>query len=295
VTAPAAPQTEWSGEGVTVGAIERELGALRETATADGPPELRASVLTLIALSPPEWVEAATGTLAGLAERHPSRTLIVVPEPGAAESRLDARIALHCFDLGSREQTVCSEVIELRLLGARAQAPASVVAPLLVADLPAFLRWRGRPPFGTPQLDRLARLVDRLIVDSAEWDDPAADLPRLAELFELVAVSDIAWARTLPWRLALAGQWPEIGAADELRVRGPAPEALLLAGWLRSRLERAIELRHEPAATLESVAWNEHAVPPPGREPATASDLLSEELDLFDRDPVYEAAVRAGV
>jgi glucose-6-phosphate dehydrogenase assembly protein OpcA len=289
----AAPATEWSGHGVTVGAIERELGALREEATADGPPELRASVLTLIALSPPGWVEAATETLAGLAERHPSRTLIVVPQPEEPESRLDARISLHCFDLGSSEQTVCSEVIELRLLGARAAAPASVAAPLLVADLPAFLRWRGRPTFGTPQLERFARLVDRLVVDSGEWDDPAADFPLLAELFEQVAVSDIAWARTLRWRLALAGQWPAVGAVDELRVRGPRAEALLLAGWLRSRLERRVELVHDPAEAVEAVAWNGNAVTPPAGEPPTASDLLSEELDRFDRDPVYEAALQA--
>ena len=69
------------------------------------------------------------------------------------------------------ERNVCSEVIELRLLGTRAKAPASIVEPLLISDLPVFLRWRGEPPWGAPELEQLVDLTDRLIVDSTEWDD----------------------------------------------------------------------------------------------------------------------------
>ena len=46
--------------------------------------------------------------------------------------------------------------------------------PLLISGLPVFCRWRGRPPFGDRELAELAELADRLIVDSREWDDPAA-------------------------------------------------------------------------------------------------------------------------
>jgi hypothetical protein len=52
---------------------------------------------------------------------------------------------------------------------------------------------------------------------------------RWVELFERVAVSDITWRRTLPWRVALAHDWPEVGRCTELAVKGPAADAHLLA------------------------------------------------------------------
>ena len=127
--------------------------------------------------------------------------------------------------------------------------------PLLITGLPVFCRWRGRPPFGEPELAELVELADRLVVDSREWDDPAADYPRLAELFDDVAVSDIAWRRTLPWRVELARDWPEIGELRRAHGReARRADAHLLAGWLRSRLEPRRGLTVEPAEDVESVA-----------------------------------------
>ena len=64
-----------------------------------------------------------------------------------------------------------------------------------------------------------------------------------------------------------ASLWPGIADVDTIRVRGTAPQAHLLAGWLRSRLGHEITLDHVEAERLEG--------------------------DRFTRDPVYEAAVRA--
>ena len=83
-----------------------------------------------------------------------------------------------------------------RCAAPRAQAPASVVMPLLLPDLPVFLRWRGRPPFGDRAFEQLVDLVDRLIVDSREWPDAARGYGELARHFERRGRSDIAWART---------------------------------------------------------------------------------------------------
>ena len=93
----------------------------------------------------------------------------------------------------------------------------------------------------------------------------------------------------------LASLWPDIARSRELRVAGPLGQALLLAGWLRSRLERDVEFVHDEADDVELVAVDGEAVAPPRRDERTASDLLSEELDRFTRDPVYEQAVRAAV
>ena len=116
---------------------------------------------------------------------------------------------------------------------------------------------------------------------------------RLAELFERTAVSDIAWQRILNWRRCLAARWPGIASLRELHVVGPKAQALLLAGWLRSRLDREVRLAYEPAEELERVAVDGEELRPPRRERPTPSDLLSQELDVFGRDPVYEAAARA--
>jgi hypothetical protein len=77
-------------------------------------------------------------------------------------------------------------------------------------------------------------------------------------------------------------------------VRGTAAQAWLLCGWLRSRLGRdEIALEHDPAEKLLSVTLDGEAVPLPPGDPPTPSDVLSDELERFTPDPVYEAAVMA--
>jgi hypothetical protein len=266
--------------------IERELARLRDDSG------MRTSVATHMAWVPAEWERAAFDALEGLAERHPSRTILLLPEPDG-EDGLEAEVSLHCFTLPGLEEDVCSEIIELRLRGKRTVAPASIVAPLLIADLPAFLRWRGKPPFGEQAFEQLIGVADRLIVDSTEWPDLPAGYSQLAEIFERVMVSDIAWARTSRWRRQLASLWPGIAEVERIHVRGTAAQAHLLAGWLRSRLGRVVALEHTPAEKLEGVDVDgEPAQFPPGEAPAP-SDLLSDELDRYGRDRVYETAVGA--
>ncbi|MBA2475306.1 MAG: glucose-6-phosphate dehydrogenase assembly protein OpcA [Actinobacteria bacterium] len=284
---------DWTGGDTTVAEIDRRLGDLRRSVEQEGVPDLRTSVLTHLAWVPPEYEQAATDTLAGLAERHPSRAILLVPEPEAETDGLDAEISVRCFSLPGLEAHVCSEVIELRLRGKRAVAPASIVSPLLIADLPVFIRWRGRPDFGSGPFEQLVELVDRLVVDSGEWADLPAAYAQLASLFDRVAASDIAWSRSLEWRRQLAGLWPGIASARRLTVAGPRADALLLTGWLRSRLERELELELEERPELERLAVDGAAVETPAGSRRSASDLLSAELEQFTRDPVYEQAVLA--
>ena len=266
----------------TVAEIEHELAHLRSDSS-----DFRTSVMTHVAWAPPEWQDAARRTLAGLAERHPSRTLLLFPQDDGRDD-LDADVSLQCFELPDLERNVCTEVIEVRLHGERAEAPASVVLPLVLPDLPVFLRWRGQPPFGAGAFEQLLDVVDRLVVDSREWPDAPGCYEQLIPCFDRVAVSDIVWTRTLRWRRAIAQLWPV--EPRRLRVVGPVQDASLLAGWLRSRLGRDVELQHEPADRVERLELDGEAVR--AREDRwSPSDLLSHELDRFSRDPVYEAAV----
>jgi hypothetical protein len=283
-----APLTEqWSGIDVSLADVETELARLRDDSAGEGrSPHQRTSVMTHVAWVPPAWLDAAERTLEGMAERHPSRTVILVPRGEERESRLDAELAVRSFPAGDR--AVCGEVIELHLFGDRALAPASIVLPLAISDLPVFVRWRGEPPFGETQWEQLVAVADRVIVDSSEWE--ALRYAGLAQAFDRTAVSDIAWARLGDWRRELAGYWPAI-REQEIRVRGPRAEATLLRGWLHARLGRAIRAI-EPAGEL-GVRLGGEELPPPREEHASPSDLLSRELDRFTRDRIYEEAVLA--
>ena len=283
---------KWSGEDVGVGDVVTALCRLRdESAGETDGPDMRTSVMTHLAWVPPEWEEAAKQTLSGLDERHPSRGILLFPEPDAKDG-IDARITVLAFPIREHRRHIAAEVIELRLRGRSCEAPASIVNPLLVPALPVFLRWRGRPQFGEQSAKQLVEVCDRLIVDSREWPDvPKAygDLP-----FDDAAISDIAWRRTEPWRRCLSRLWPGIAELRTLRVHGPIAEASLLAGWLRSRLDRDVELEHDEADELNAVDVDGDACSVP-KEQEGSSDLLSAELDEFSRDRVYEAAALAAV
>ncbi len=150
-----------------------------------------------------------------------------------------------------------------------------------------------QPDWDGAELDQLVGVVERLVVDSAEWDDLPGAYERLAQLFDRVAVSDIAWTRTLGWRAQLAALWPGIRRLERVEVTGPLADASLLAGWLRSRLRRDVELRHKAARSLLRLSVDGTTVEPPPVDAPSASDLLSEQLDQFSRDAIYEAAVKA--
>ena len=272
--APIAHIDEWTDECATVVEVEQAFVELRLQRGFEGTRNLRTSVLTHIAWVPQQWQEAATDTLAGLAERHPSRTLLLFPEPDV-EDGLHARVLLECYEMPGGNRHLCNEVAELRLRGIRSLAPASIVLPLLLPDLPVFLRWRGRPDFESPVFEQLVEVVDRLVLDTSEWPDAPAAYEGLVALFDRVAVSDIAWRRTLPWRRALGSAWPDLPR----KLTGPPAESALVAGWLRSRA--GVEVGVERADEL------------PVGSAGDSSDLLSDELDVFVRDPIYEEAVRA--
>jgi len=151
---------EWQDGCASVSEIEHALIELRLRRGFEGKRNLRTTVLTHLAWVPEEWQQAASATLAGLAERHPSRTLLLFPEP-SAEDGLAARALLECYEAPATDRHLCNEVVELRLRGARAEAPASIVLPLLLPDLPVFLRWRGRPPFRTAGFRQLIDIADK--------------------------------------------------------------------------------------------------------------------------------------
>jgi len=274
-----------------VSEIEQQLARLRDKAAGDNAPVLRTSTMTHLVWAPPSWLPQARATLAGLHDRHPARTIFLIPEPRRTRG-ITAETSLQGVHVdGARE--AYAEVIEVRLGGKAVEHPASIVLPLLIADLPVFCRWRGEPAWESGQLAELTSVADRLVVNSSEWRRIPEAYEHLAGLFDRIAVSDIAFSRTLGWRARLAESWPGIAEIHKLRVEGPKADALLLAGWLRSRLKRDLALSVRNEDVVRSVRVDRRVIPKPLGELASGSDLLSAELDVFGRDRVYEGAVKS--
>jgi hypothetical protein len=275
-----------------VSEIERQLAELRCRKLEDDGADLRTSTLTHVVWAPPPWLAKARAVFADLEELHPARTIFFIPQPGR-QPRMSGTVSLKKTPVSGMSREVFSEVIEIRAAGKAKQHPASIVLPLLISDLPAFCRWRGELPWGASELDEIVNACDRLVVDSDEWPGLPERYRRLSMLFERIAVSDLAFARTLPWRVRLAEMWPAVREVARLRVEGPRADAHLLAGWLRSRLRREIRLSRRAARTLQAVWVDGEPVEPPVGPARTPSELLSAELYVLGRDPIYEAAVRA--
>ena len=136
---------------------ERKLAALRLDDERGGARQ-RTSVMTHIAWVPEEWVEAAEDVLTGLADRHPSRTIVLFPQSG--DGGLEGEVDVESFGRGAG-RTVCTDTIRITLHGTSAAHPASVVEPLLIPDLPVFLRWRGLPPFDDSAFAELVEKIGR--------------------------------------------------------------------------------------------------------------------------------------
>jgi hypothetical protein len=110
-------------------------------------------------------------------------------------------------------------------------------------------------PDGHPDaVESVLPMVDVVLLDSdADPGDPATAFDRACDLLGAEYVVDLAWLRTTPWRERLASSFDppdrrgRLGALDSVAIRhrdGSAASAMLLAGWLASRLGRmpAVEL-----------------------------------------------------
>lgn len=252
--------TVWGSPASGVAALERELARMRRTqgaALADGGQVVaRAVVLNLVVHATREvHARRAAATIGRLAQRHPSRAVIVhadrEPPPG-----LPAQLAMHgLLPATAAGRQVSYEQILIRARGDSAELLASAVIPLLLPDLPVFLWWTGTPPADRRPFDDVLALADRLIVDSADFARPDVTLPVIARLCAAgrgrFGVTDFNWTRITPWRELVAAFFDvpdqrvllehitglRVGFAVDADGRDIHPsQALLLVGWLGSRL-----------------------------------------------------------
>ena len=274
VLEPAANPVGWSGTRVDAERIETELGRLRYEA-AGRPAQgesyaMRSSFTNLVVYAnDAETGRHASQLVAALSGQHPSRTIIIVANPIAPESGIETALAAHCHVSPGLEQKVCCEEVTLSVDGPAANHLHSVVAPLLIPELPNYVWWIGGLPHDHHLFDDVIASADRLIVDSARFTKTASDLPQLQHVSTTAgnyALGDLNWQRLLPWRQIVLQECSTpsleryIGsltsiklsfASDESEERWSQP--LLIAGWLSALLAvdaSSPEIRSRGAAKL---------------------------------------------
>ena len=248
-----------TGSWIDVAAIERELTALWQQASEDDDQAgvIRSSILNLLVFVP-EASEArrVDDILTDITAAHPSRAVLMLVDREASESMLNAQVTSRCtLPTGSSKQ-VCCEQVTITAAGSGVAELPSTLAPLLLSDLPVYLWWRAVPRIEDKALFRkLADISDRVIIDSSLFNQPHRDIASMATVLSdtprWTAISDLNWARLTAWRALLAGFYdvreyrPPLDQLDHVLIEyaPPAidtsaisPRALLLGGWLTSRL-----------------------------------------------------------
>ncbi len=236
----------WAFQEVAPADIEEALERQRRENEDNSRPLVRASVNNMVVVTQSRSAgQRALATVESLGASAPSRCVVLIAEPpgaGGPRVRSWARVAHHRHAEGGTE-VVWEEVIVQTSVPPR-HLPA-VVLPLLLPELPVFTWWEGTPPFSEDVFDELASVTNRLIVDSATFEDPIADMGRLVGAAQVLrpALSDCVWGRLTPWRELIAAPFngpPVRGSVDAIqRVRVDAVDVsagLELVGWLASRL-----------------------------------------------------------
>ena len=230
------------GQPVEIAEIDSALRALWEeddTAT-------RASLTNFAIYSEcDDCLEANTDVISGITSEHACRAILIASRPEAPERSVKAWVTAHC-KLSGGEKSVCSEQVTFDLGQPSASLIRNIVFAHLDSDLPLVLWWQGAftPVFD----DRLYSLIDRLLIDSSRWDDPATEFETLAaarrDKTSRFVLYDLTWSRLLPYRLATAGLFDHPAAASALasvtsltitHPKNSRTAAAFLLAWLTTR------------------------------------------------------------
>ena len=210
---------------------------------------IRSCTLNFVVVLPrADLIPQAADTAAALTLRHPCRIFLVGAEPQTEAGTLEASVSALCHLAVPGGRHICCEQVTAIALGDAVRRLTQLILGLLIPGVPLVVWWRSGLSFDLPLFQGLTHIADRLIVDTAEFDTPAAALTRLAQLLKQrpLALADLTWNRLTCWReltaqfFDAAQQRPYLDRLDRVAVEtgGGAlpPEGLLWLGWLASRL-----------------------------------------------------------
>lgn len=234
------------GIPVEIGKIDKELGKLWESSDDT---KTRASLINFV-IHTEDLASLAkdTAIISTIAAKHACRAILIFSNPSAPASAAQAWINAHCHQTGKGDRQLCSEQITFRLDGESAHALPNIVFSHLDSDLPLCLWWQGQLP--EPLEETLWSWVDRLIYDSADWENPAHQFSMVRHLSAQdrkgTVLCDLNWTRLQPWRYALASlfdhsaAFPKLAKTDSIEINMGSRQrtaALFLLGWFACQLD----------------------------------------------------------
>ncbi|MHC5066634.1 MAG: glucose-6-phosphate dehydrogenase assembly protein OpcA [Planctomycetota bacterium] len=274
---------EHLGIEVPIGTIEGELKKLWEADEAS----TNASLMNLAVYSEdPESLACNSLVIQALTRQHACRAILIGMDRRAAEIGIHAWITAHCH-MAHGKKSVCCEQLSFLLEGKAVGRLRNTVFAHLASDLPLVFWWQGE--LSDLFEPKLYRMIDQLVVDSSDWEDPVRGFGHLREATEdarhRIVVQDLAWTRSYHYRLAVAGLFDDLVAQRSLPqvsevhlvAQGSCRTTALLflawlgtqAGWkLKQEQEQAagcrgciaMESRTGQAITV-SIDWDDEAAP----------------------------------
>lgn len=217
---------------------------------------MMAQVLNLIVRA--ESYDAAndyTADIDQITGRHPGRAIMTIIDPTDEQMALQAWVSIHCQLPPTGGRQVCCEQVTVAGGGDAAKQMPAAIIPLLLSELPVFLWWPRGTPFDDNLFKQLADSLNRLIVDSATFENPEGALSRMAERLRSswphLSYTDMNWGRLTRWRELVAQFFdsaalrPYLDRITDVTIDVALSKAgtsvnraqgLLAAGWLASRL-----------------------------------------------------------
>jgi glucose-6-phosphate dehydrogenase assembly protein OpcA len=201
------------GIEVPVAAIDGELRKLWEQDEA----RTNASLMNLVVYSekPGALIENSV-IIRDLTREHACRAILVGVDRNEPTPSIRAWITAHCH-LSDGRKSICCEQIAIQLTGRVTGRFRNTVFAHLNSDLPLVFWWQGE--LSDILTERLVAVIDRLIIDSSSWADPAASFDRIqaaAQANEALIIQDHAWTRTWQFRLGIASLFDDPAAQQAL-------------------------------------------------------------------------------
>lgn len=230
----------WTAQDTNPDAIEAALRSLLRERHAANEALAPARVLNLVVVVDREWKGEIANRLERAGRYHASRTVLCAVQDG--RQTLDAVATVSYQEPQGSSLGVMHETVEIDLGVKHLRALQTIVDPVLIGEIPTVV-WS--PHRHEQAVDALLALIDVMLLDSDDLDDPAEAFARAEQLRAHAYVVDLAWLRTTPWRERLAASFDlplrlaALAQMTELEVRhreSSSASALLLTGWLASRL-----------------------------------------------------------
>jgi glucose-6-phosphate dehydrogenase assembly protein OpcA len=305
-----------------IAAVEKRLAELRGGERG----EARTQLLDLVVLADdPREARRMARLLEQLPGNRPSRAIIALAAHDTRELDAVADVVTTLSPSGAGE--LRCELVTLAA-GDDGAALPSLIASLLLPDLPVFLLLRLDPERWEPLVKACWSFASRVVVDSTGERSGLHSLPGLLAREPKRSVTDLSWSKLTGWRELVARLFDPpratraLARLDHIQVthagRSQA-QARLLAAWILSRSDRhpSVELisearrdmrsgslvsvvltcrkeRYEVVRLSEGVA--ELRTPHLDAQQARLwvphlPMLVADELGIYERDESFEAAV----